>query len=93
MQGAEAADPEVKVEVAYVGSFADAPKAKELALTMFQDQDVDIIYSVAGSFGDSGVFEAVKETGLYGVGSDINWDNEVQPHPHLGAEKDRPDRA
>jgi basic membrane protein A len=47
---------------------------------MFQDQDVDIIYSVAGSFGDTGVFEAVKETGLYGVGSDINWDNEVPGH-------------
>jgi basic membrane protein A len=80
VQGAEAADPGVTVEVAYVGSFADAPKAKELALTMFQDQDVDIIYSVAGSFGDSGVFEAVKETGLYGVGSDINWDSEVPGH-------------
>ena len=72
VQGAESIDPEVKVEIAYVGSFVDSPKAKELALAMFQDQDVDIIYSVAGSFGDTGVFEAVKETGLYGVGSDIN---------------------
>ncbi len=80
VQGAEATDPEVEVEVAYVGSFADAPKAKELALAMFQDQDVDIIFSVAGSFGDTGVFEAVKETGLYGVGSDVNWDNEVPGH-------------
>jgi len=80
VQGAEAADPEVKVEVAYVGSFRDSPKAKELALTMFQDQDVDIIFSVAGSFGDTGVFEAVKETGLYGVGSDVDWDMEVPGH-------------
>lgn len=80
VQGAESVDPAVKVEVAYVGSFADSPKAKELALAMFQDQDVDIIYSVAGSFGDTGVFEAVKETGLYGVGSDINWDMEVPGH-------------
>ena len=80
VQGAEYIDPEVQVEIAYVGSFADSPKAKELALTMFQDQDVDIIYSVAGSFGDTGVFEAVKETGLYGVGSDINWDMEVPGH-------------
>ena len=80
VQGAEASDPEVTVEVAYVGSFADSAKAKELALAMFQDQDVDIIYSVSGSFGDVGVFEAVKETGLYGVGSDINWDMEVPGH-------------
>jgi len=80
VQGAEATDPDVKVEVAYVGSFRDSAKAKELALAMFQDQDVDIIYSVSGSFGDVGVFEAVKETGLYGVGSDINWDMEVPGH-------------
>ncbi len=80
VQGAAAMDPDVQVEVAYVGSFADSPRAKELALAMFQDQDVDIIFSVAGSFGDSGVFEAVKETGLYGVGSDISWDMEVPGH-------------
>ncbi len=80
VQGAEYMDPEVKVEIAYVGSFRDSPKAKELALTLFQDQDVDITFSVAGSFGDTGVFEAVKETALYGVGSDINWDNEVPGH-------------
>ena len=80
VQGAKYIDPEVEVQVAYVGSFRDSPKAKELALAMFQDQDVDIIYSVAGSFGDTGVFEAVKETGLYGVGSDINWDMEVPGH-------------
>ena len=80
VQGAKYIDPDVEVKVAYVGSFADSPKAKELALSLFQDQDVDIVYSVAGSFGDSGVFEAVKETGLYGVGSDINWDNEVPGH-------------
>ena len=80
VQGAEYMDPEVQVEVAYVGSFRDAPKAKELALAMFQDQDVDIIFSVAGAFGDVGVFEAVKETGLFGVGSDVNWDDEVPGH-------------
>jgi basic membrane protein A len=80
VQGAQYIDPEVKVQVAYVGSFADAPKAKELALAMFKDQDVDIIFSVAGSFGDAGVFEAVKETGLYGVGSDVNWDSQVPGH-------------
>ncbi len=79
-QGAAYIDPEVKVVHSYVGSFADAPKAKELALAMFKDQDVDIIFSVAGSFGDAGVFEAVKETGLYGVGSDISWDSTVPGH-------------
>jgi basic membrane protein A len=79
-QGAAYIDPDVKVEVAYVGSFRDPAKAKELALGMFQNQDVDIIYSVAGAAGDQGVFEAVAETGLYGIASDIDWDNEVPGH-------------
>ncbi len=79
-QGAAYIDPEVKVEVAYVGSFRDPAKAKELALGMFQNQKVDIIYTVAGSFGDQGVFEAVQETGLYAIGTDVNWDNEVPGH-------------
>lgn len=80
VQGAAYIDPEVKVQVAYVGSFRDPAKAKELALAMFKDQDVDIIFSVAGSLGDAGTFEAVKETGLYGVGADVDWDSEVPGH-------------
>jgi len=76
-QGAAYIDPEVIIEVAYVGSFNDPAKAKELALAMIQNQDVDIVYSVAGSPGDAGVFEAVEETGVYGIGSDVNWDEQV----------------
>jgi basic membrane protein A len=79
-QGAAYVDPEVEIEVAYVGSFRDPAKAKELALDMFQNQNVDIIYSVAGAFGDQGVFEAVEETGKYAIGTDINYDNEVPGH-------------
>jgi len=79
-QGAAYIDPDVKVEVAYVGSFRDPAKSKELALGMFQNQNVDIVYSVCGAFGDHGVFEAVQETGLYAIGTDINWDNEVPGH-------------
>ena len=76
-QGAAYIDPEVTIEVAYVGSFNDPAKAKELALAMIQNQDVDIVYSVAGSPGDAGVFEAVEETGVYGIGSDVNWDEQI----------------
>jgi basic membrane protein A len=79
-QGAAYIDPDVRIEVAYVGSFRDPAKAKELALGMFENQDVDIVYSVAGAFGDSGVFEAVQETGLYGIATDVDWDNEVPGH-------------
>jgi basic membrane protein A len=78
--GAEYIDPDIQVQISYVGSFNDPAKAKELALTMFQDQGVDIIMSVAGSPGDVGVFEAVEETGLYGIGSDVDWDEQVPGH-------------
>ena len=79
-QGAAYIDPEVEVVVAYVGSFRDPAKAKELALAMIENQDVDIVYSVCGSAGDVGVFEAIEETGVYAIASDIDWDNEVPGH-------------
>jgi len=79
-QGAAYIDPEVEVVVAYVGSFRDPAKAKELALAMIENQDVDIVYSVCGSAGDVGVFEAIEETGAYAIASDIDWDNEVPGH-------------
>lgn len=79
-QGVAYIDPTVKIEVAYVGSFSDPAKAKELALTMIQNQKVDIVYSVCGSYGDAGVFEAVQQTGAYGIGSDTSWDEVVPGH-------------
>jgi len=79
-QGAAYMSPGVQVVVSYIGSFRDPAKAKELALAMFQNQGVDIIMTVSGSSGDVGVFEAVEETGLYGIGADINWDDTVPGH-------------
>ena len=78
--GAKYIDPEIEVKISYVGSFNDPAKAKELAMAMFQDQGVDIIMSVSGSPGDVGVFEAVAETGLYGIGADVDWDQQVPGH-------------
>lgn len=79
-QGVAYIDPEVEIIVAYVGSFRDPAKAKELALAMIENQDVDIVYSVCGSAGDVGVFEAIEETGAYAIASDVDWDNEVPGH-------------
>jgi basic membrane protein A len=64
-QGAAYIDPEVQVQISYVGSFNDPAKSKELALAMFNEQGVDIIMSVAGSPGDVGVFEAVGNRFLW----------------------------
>jgi basic membrane protein A and related proteins len=52
-------DPEIEVTISYVGSWADAAKAKELALANIEG-GADIILSVSGG-GDLGVFEAVQE--------------------------------
>jgi basic membrane protein A len=79
-QGAKYIDPDVEVKISYVGSFNDPAKSKELALAMFNEQGVDILMSVAGGPGDAGVFEAVEETGLYGIGADISWDDAVPGH-------------
>jgi basic membrane protein A len=79
-QGAKYIDPDVEVKISYVGSFNDPAKSKELALAMFNEQGVDIIMSVAGGPGDAGVFEAVEETGKYGIGADIDWDQQVPGH-------------
>jgi len=79
-QGAAYISPGVEVVVSYVGSFRDPAKAKELALAMIQNQDVDIVMTVCGSSGDVGVFEAVEETGVYGIGADVNWDETVPGH-------------
>ena len=50
MAGAKAVNPDVEVEVKYVGSFSDTTTAKELALAEHED-GADIVYAVAGGAG------------------------------------------
>jgi len=59
--GIESVNPDATVTAAYVGSFADSAKAKELALG-FYDQGADIVMDVAGG-GGIGVFDAAKQLG------------------------------
>ncbi|GAA2229116.1 BMP family ABC transporter substrate-binding protein [Herbiconiux moechotypicola] len=59
--GVASVNPDATVTPAYVGSFADAAKAKELALG-FYDQGSDIVMDVAGG-GGLGIFDAAKELG------------------------------
>ncbi len=59
--GAKYANPEIEVSSAYVGSYDDVAKAKELALTMFES-GVDVIQSNANQ-GTAGIIEAAKEYG------------------------------
>lgn len=66
--GAEYIDPEVEVSHSYVGDWADPAKAKELTISMIED-DVDVIWGAAGRSG-LGVISAAEENGAYAMGAD-----------------------
>jgi len=72
LEGVKATDPEVKVDTRYVNSYVDTATAKEMALSMINDNKADIIWGVAGLSGN-GAAEAALESGkawFIGVDSD-----------------------
>jgi basic membrane protein A len=72
LKGVQDTDPEVKVDTRYVNSYVDTATAKEMALSMINDNGADIIWGVAGLSGN-GAAEAAAETGkawFIGVDSD-----------------------
>ncbi len=66
--GAKYIDPDVMLEVGFVGDFEDPAKGKEMALTIF-NKGADIVFQIAGNTGN-GVIEAAKEGGFYAIGVD-----------------------
>jgi basic membrane protein A and related proteins len=72
--GARAADPHVKVQVAYLSrppdsaGFSDPAKARKTALGMY-DAGADVIFGAAGDSGD-GVIQAAHDRGLWAIGVD-----------------------
>ena len=74
-QGAKYIKPEIKVLPVYIGgnnAFNDQASAKAKTETLVQ-QGADIIYHAAGASG-LGVFQAVKEKNIYGIGVDSDQD-------------------
>jgi len=72
LEGAKATEPDIKVDTRYVNSYVDTATAKEMALSMINDNKVDIVWGVAGLSGN-GAAEAAAETGkawFIGVDSD-----------------------
>ena len=70
--GAQAVDPDIKVDVRYTSDYVDTAKAKEYGISMVNDSKCDIIWGVAGNAGN-GAAEAVLETNggwFIGVDSD-----------------------
>lgn len=57
--GVQAVDPEIEITVEYAGSFADAPRGRQLAAAMYAN-DVDVIFHASGDTGN-GVFSEAKD--------------------------------
>lgn len=57
--GAETVNPDIEITVEYVGSFADAPRGKQIAAAMYAN-DADVIFHAAGDSGN-GVFSEAKD--------------------------------
>lgn len=69
IEGAKYIDKDTKVDVAYIQSFSDAAKGKELALIQYQNNGVDIGFNVAGRAG-LGQIEAAQTANKYAIGVD-----------------------
>ena len=72
LTGAQAANPDIKVDTRYVNSYVDTATAKEMGLSMINDNKADILWGVAGLSGN-GAAEAALESGkawFIGVDSD-----------------------
>ena len=70
--GAQAVDPDIKVDVRYTSDYVDTAKATEYGISMVNDSKCDIIWGVAGNAGN-GAAEAILETNggwFIGVDSD-----------------------
>ena len=59
---------DIKIISGYVGSYADSPKCKEMALAQY-NQGADFVFTAAGASG-IGTLEAAKETGKWAIGVD-----------------------
>lgn len=69
IQGAKTVEPDVKVQIGYVGNFFDSAAGKEIALTQYQSGGADVGYNVAGAAG-LGQIEAAVDANKYAFGVD-----------------------
>ncbi|WP_089920337.1 BMP family lipoprotein [Lentzea albida] len=87
-QGAQTAAPKVKLDKKYITpagdftGFQDPPKGQEAAKGLI-DKGADVLYPAAGASG-IGVFAAIKEAGVLGIGCDADQYNQ----PALAANRD-----
>ncbi len=79
LEGVQATDADVKVDTRYVNSYVDTATAKEMGLSMINDNACDIIWGVAGLSGNGGA-EAALETGkAWFIGVDSDQEQTLSP--------------
>lgn len=70
VEGAKAYNPDIKVTTAWVGNWSDSAKMKELCTTMYNTQNADVFFPIAGGAG-MGAFEAAQDIGdIWAIGVD-----------------------
>ncbi len=69
--GAREIDARVRVRTRYVGSFADADRAKSIARELFAS-GVDVVYVVAGKAGLGAIAATREPGGGYAIGADAD---------------------
>lgn len=67
-QGAKSVDPDIEVDLRFVGDFESAQGAYDLTTAMYND-GADVVYQVAGAAG-LGVLQAGEDAGRYAIGTD-----------------------
>ena len=83
IEGAQAVNPDIKIDTRYTTDYVDTAIAKEYGLSMINDNKCDIIWGVAGNAGN-GAAEAALETGkAWFIGVDS--DQELTLSPDLAA--------
>jgi basic membrane protein A len=68
--GALSVNPDIQVDVRYVGAWNDANTGKELAMSLYNG-GADIVYAAAGGSG-LGVFSAAADVNKLAIGADVN---------------------
>lgn len=88
--GAKYVNPDIKVDITYVGSFQDPSKANELATGLYES-GADIIFACAGGSG-LGVINAAESSNGYAFGIETN-QNVIAPDHVIASGTRRWDKA
>jgi basic membrane protein A len=72
-KGAQTVDPNIKVQVSYVGSFTDSQTGYNQAASMYAG-GADVVFAAAGGAG-LGVLKASHDKNKYSIGVDSNQNN------------------